>query len=70
MVEILLWCTTDEIDNLDLSEELISELKVPPIRRRPGRPIKRRIRVLQEGKRGLRCGKCGQLGHNSRTCGK
>jgi hypothetical protein len=56
--------STDEIDNLDLSEEWISELKVPSIRRRPGRPIKRRI---QEGKRDLRCGKCSQLGHNSRT---
>lgn len=48
------------------------DCRAPPIRSRPGRPQKRRIRLgkrlYDKPKRGKRCGLCGQDGHNRRTC--
>ncbi|XP_059310258.1 uncharacterized protein LOC132061459 [Lycium ferocissimum] len=48
------------------------EVVMPPIYKRPpGRPKKKRDKPLQEliiGKPRNACGKCGRLGHNSRSC--
>lgn len=47
------------------------EVKLPTIKRLPGRPKSNRIRGFDEGqakKKQRRCRNCGEVGHNTRSC--
>ncbi|KAL2923975.1 Zinc finger CCHC domain-containing protein 12 [Bienertia sinuspersici] len=49
------------------------KIQPPTVKRRPGRPVKNRRRGEGEARKGkrsatLRCGKCGDFGHNQVTC--
>ncbi|XP_057247171.1 uncharacterized protein LOC104883618 [Beta vulgaris subsp. vulgaris] len=52
----------------------LPQIAPPDIKRPPGRPVKQRRRGPNEAKKGkrhnsVRCKKCKEVGHNSRTCG-
>ena len=50
-------------------DDISMRVVLPPITRRPaGRPRKERIPSGGEGKRSRRCGRCGDYGHNRKSC--
>ncbi|KAF6175904.1 hypothetical protein GIB67_003392 [Kingdonia uniflora] len=54
------------VDGSEWDKKIIFYL--PPLVRGSGRPRKQRIPDLDEEKRHKRCGKCGDYGHNKKTC--
>ena len=63
-----IYLTGNEIDWVIL-DHICNKVVLPPKTRCPiGRPRKVRIPSSGEGKRTSRCSRCGQYGHNRKTC--
>ena len=69
--DIQLYVTDNEYESDDpFAKQIELKAKAPKLAQLRGRPKKRRIRKVTEGrpKKQLRCGHCKELGHNRRGC--